>query len=57
MYTWKIIRDMKMKFNNEIEYLKKSQHEIEHRMRNLGSQIQSSEENLISRMDQVEERI
>lgn len=44
MYICRIIQDKKIEFNNEIEYLKKSQGEIKCKMKNLRSQIKSSEE-------------
>lgn len=36
------IQNMKMEFNKEIDSLKKSQNEIKHKMKNSGSQMNSS---------------
>lgn len=45
----KIIQDINIKFNKEIETLKMSQNEIKCKMKHSGNQIRSSEERLTDR--------
>lgn len=53
----KAIQDLKRKFRDTIEILKKSQANIQMGLKNSITQLENSRGNLLSRLDQTEDKI